>query len=369
MTHSVFTRLRLRVLSLALAALMLLGLSAAALTGCDKEEKQTETVTETETEAETEVPLAEAEPEVALTRVMDNLGSRAENAAADVSKKAADGTFDFSFGVNLKAEVQVVLTTKMTLLGTTTTSETTASVVVTVADGGVSVTVSVPEMLEVAVVCADKTVYISTTMFGVTSKQSFTFDTDMQKELADLLNGKASDVEGKALDTLRSALKDTGVADVFGSVASAADGEKLTISCTGIKSEFVAKLKQLAEDLKALAPDETETETDGADTDESVSEESGLLDTLLSTLASVVPDDFSLELDVDMDGQVLAVRAQASILQSKTEDYGDVKNETTIAASVTLTRGGQTVEKPADAEEYETSDDLPQIDGEDGNAA
>ncbi len=350
-----------RLLSLALAALMLLGLSLSVLTGCKSDEKQSETVTETETETETEVPLDKAEPVDALSRVVNQMSSNVQSAAKSVAEDAAVGHFTFASKTNLKVEAQVVLTTKMTLLGTTETTETTMTAAVTVAENGVSVQVTVPQLADISVVCVDGNVYMSTTLLGSEQTVRYTLDSKMQSELADLLNGKLTDSDAQtaaALDSIRSSLENTGVADIFQSVTTKPDGEKLTISCNGLKTGFIDTLTKAMEKAMQLVKDKTAADTSDPDSDFASSDDSGILDSLVEMFRSVKPDDFSLDVDVNMDGQVLAVRAKATVLQSETEEYGTMESENAIAVSVTVTRGGQTVEKPANADSYEL-DTLP----------
>ena len=341
----------LRFLSLALAALMLLSLSLTALIGCDSDEKETatetatETTTETATETATEPPLSAATPEDALSRVVTNLGTKTEEAAKNVAKDAAAGNFTFSFKTNLKVEAKVVVTTKIDMMGTTNTSETTATVAVTVAEGGV--------------VCVDKAVYVSASLMGNRQTFRYTLDSKMQSELADLLNGKTEDKDDEqtkaVLESIRASLGKVGVADIFRSVTSKMEGGNLTISCKGLKTDFVEQLTQALEKAIQLVKDKTGTATEPADPefDFDMPEGSGTLDSLLELFRSLKPDDFSVELDVNMDGQVLAVRAKATALQNQTEEGITMTAEISVAAEVTVTRGGQKVEKPTDADQYE----------------
>lgn len=355
----------LRFLSLALAALMLLSLSLTALIGCDSDEKETatetatETTTETATETATEPPLSAATPEDALSRVVTNLGTKTEEAAKNVAKDAAAGNFTFSFKTNLKVEAKVVVTTKIDMMGTTNTSETTATVAVTVAEGGVSVQVQVPQLADISVVCVDKAVYVSASLMGNRQTFRYTLDSKMQSELADLLNGKTEDKDDEqtkaVLESIRASLGKVGVADIFRSVTSKMEGGNLTISCKGLKTDFVEQLTQALEKAIQLVKDKTGTATEPADPefDFDMPEGSGTLDSLLELFRSLKPDDFSVELDVNMDGQVLAVRAKATALQNQTEEGITMTAEISVAAEVTVTRGGQKVEKPTDADQYE----------------
>lgn len=353
----------LRFLSLALAALMLLSLSLTALIGCDSDEKETatatETTTETATETATEPPLSAATPEDALSRVVTNLSTKAEDTAKNAAKDAAAGNFTFSSKTNLKVEAKVVVTTKIDMMGTTNTSETTATVAVTVAEGGVSVQVQVPQLADISVVCVDKAVYVSATLMGKRQTFRYTLDSKMQSELADLLSGKTEDKDDEqtkaVLESIRASLEKVGVADIFRSVTSKMEGGNLTISCKGLKTEFVDQLTQALEKAIQLVKDKTGTATEPADPefDFDMPEGSGTLDSLLELFRSLKPDDFSVELDVNMDGQVLAVRAKATVLKNETEDGITMTSEISVAAEVTVTRGGQKVEKPTDADQYE----------------
>ena len=129
----------------------------------------------------------------ALSRVVTNLGTKTEEAVKNAAKDAAAGNFTFSFKTNLKVEAKVALTYKIDMMGTTNTSETTATVVVTVAEGGVSVQVQVPQLADISVVCVDKAVYVSVSLMGNRETFRYTLDSKMQSELADLLNGKTLD--------------------------------------------------------------------------------------------------------------------------------------------------------------------------------
>ena len=290
---------------------------------------------------------------------MTNLGTKTEEAAKNAAKDAAAGNFTFSFKTNLKVEAKVVVTTKIDMMGTTNTSETTATVAVTVAEGGVSVQVQVPQLADISVVCVDKAVYVSSSLMGNRQTFRYTLDSKMQSELADLLNGKTEDKDDEqtkaVLESIRASLGKVGVADIFRSVTSKMEGGNLTISCKGLKADFVDQLTQALEKAIQLVKDKTETATKPADPefDFDMPEGSGTLDSLLELFRSLKPDDFSVELDVNMDGQVLAVRAKATVLQNQTEEGITMTSEISVAAEVTVTRGGQKVEKPTDADQYE----------------
>ena len=107
-------------------------------------------------------------------------------------------------------------------------------------------------------------------------------------------------------------------------------GRQPTISCKGLKTDFVDQLTQALEKAIQLVKDKTGTATEPADPefDFDMPEGSGTLDSLLELFRSLKPDDFSVELDVNMDGQVLAVRAKATVLQNRTEegDHHDLRD-------------------------------------------
>lgn len=346
-----------RLLALALSVLMLLSLSLVALTGCDSDkngtetETATETATETETETETEAPLSEVTPEQALATVAGKLSATGDTLSKDLVK---DGKFNF--GTNLKIEATASVAIKMTAMGMTNTTEMTATVAVTVAENGVSVSIAIPEMVDATITLIDNEIYMSSKSALDESKSKVVLSEDEMKKVSDFLNGKAvtDDPEAEAtrkkleaaMASMAATLKDTGVSDIFESVTSKLNGTQLTITCQGVKSTFVTKLEEVLKQVEELIKSETETEAEislPVDTDVDLAE-------LLKAFKAA---EFTLELDVDMDAQVNAIRVSAGILQTETdEDMGEMANDITVNVSVKLTRGGQTVTKPADADQY-----------------
>ena len=348
-----------RLLALALSVLMLLSLSLAALTGCDTDKKneKTDTSTETATETETEIPLSEATPEQALAAVAENLSAKGNTLSKDLVK---DGKFNF--GTNLKVEATASVAMKITLTGTTQTTEIKATVTVMVAENGVSVSITIPEMLDASIVLVGNEFYMSVNSMGFENKSKIVLSDDDMKKVSDFLNGKTvSDPEDEAtrkkledaMDSVSAILKDTGIADIFESVTSKLNGTQLTISCQGVKGSFITKLEPILKQVEELFKSETETGEEEGEV--SIPEDDfGSADIDLGALLKAFKAaEFTLELDVDMDAQIHAVRVSAGILQTETEEgLGEMTSDTTVSVSVTLTRGGQTVSKPADADQY-----------------
>lgn len=354
-----------RLLALALSVLMLLSLSLVALTGCDtdKDEKTdtstetaTEPKTETETETETEVSLSEATPEQALATIAEKLSAKGNTLSKDLVK---DGKFNF--GTNLKVEATASVSMKVTLMGMTQATEMTATVTVTVVENGVSVNITIPQMLDANIVLVDNEIYMNVKSMDSESKSKIILSDYTLTKVSDILNDKTlTDPEDEAvrkkledaITSLSTTLKDTGIANIFESVTSELNGTQLTISCRGVKDSFVTKLEAVLKQLDELIKSETDTEAEESEI--TIPGDLGSTDfDLVGLLKAFKAAEFTLELDVDMDAQVHAVRVSAGILQTETdEDLGEMTNDFTVNVSVSLTRGGQTVTKPADADQY-----------------
>lgn len=373
----------LRLLALTLSVLMILSLSLSVLTGCDNDkntdtttetgsnadnesstenetENETETENENETETETEnvADLTTMEPKDALTAITDKLSATADGLSKNIEQQIKDGKFSFSMPANMKIEVAGKMATTVNMGGGNQTTEMALNASVTLAEGGLALTVTIPEMADITVICADKTIYLLSATAGVgAEKEKITVTDEDLAELLAALNGTAVDpaenAELQQFAALLTPLMNVKPADIFASVeATVADGN-LTIDCKGIKTEFVTTLAtilgQLGEIGGEALPDEGMDEDFGVETDP-VAE-------LLEMLKSVIWSDVSFSLTVNAEGQILGASFGVDINVSETvEGLGEMSMKYSLSATVTVTRGGQTVAAPADADSYKEAE-------------
>lgn len=377
----------LRLLALTLSVLMLLSLSLSVLTSCD-DGKDTDTTTETETdtnadnesstetETETTADLTTMEPKDALTAITNKLSTTADSLSKNFEQQIKDGKFSFSMPTNMKIEVAGKLTTAVNMGGMNQTTEMGLNASVTLAEGGVAVTITIPEMLDITVICVDKTLYLTSAVTDETEKEKYTLTDEDLADLLAFLNGSSDDAaENAELEqfmALLTPLKDVKPEDVFASIEAAVADGNLTVTCKGIKAEFVATLTTILGQLEQIGGEAGEAQADEdmddmGDLDDIFGEETDSLTEILEMFNAISWDDITFSVTVNAEGQILGASFAMDIDTSETiEGLGEMSMKYSISATVTVTRGDQTVAAPADADSYkeaETGDDsiLPDL--------
>lgn len=366
----------LRLLALTLSLLMLLSLSLSVLTGCD-DDKNTDTTTETgsntdattdpatdpATEPATEPAsdLATMEPKDALTAITDKLSATADGLFKNVEQQIKDGKFSFSMPTNMKVEVAGKLVTTVNMGGMNQTTEMALNASVTLAEGGVALTITIPEMADITVICADKTIYLlSATAGAEAEKEKITVTDEDLAELLAALNGTSADpaenAELQQFMALLTPLMNVKPEDIFASIEAAVADGNLTINCKGIKTEFATTLTTILGQLGEIGGEAGEALPDeGMDEDFGVEGDSAA--ELLEMLKSIVWSDVSFSLTVNAEGQILGASFGVDINMSETiEGLGEMSMKYSLSATVTVTRGGQTIAAPADADSYKEAE-------------
>lgn len=372
----------LRLLALTLSLLMLLSLSLSVLTGCD-DDKNTDTTTEvgsntdnessaeaetgsntdneSSTETETTADLTKMEPKDALTAITDKLSATADGLSKNVEQQIKDGKFSFSMPTNMKVEVAGKLATTVNMGGMNQTTEMALNASVTLAEGGVALTITFPEMADITVICADKTIYLlSATAGAEAEKEKITITDEDLAELLAALNGTSADpaenAELQQFMALLTPLMNVKPEDVFASIEAAVADGNLTINCKGIKTEFATTLTTILGQLGEIGGEAGEALPDeGMDEDFGVEGDSAA--ELLEMLKSVVWSDVSFSLTVNTEGQILGASFGMDINMSETvEGLGEMSMKYSLSATVTVTRGGQTIAAPADADSYKEAE-------------
>lgn len=372
----------LRLLALTLSVLMLLSLSLSVLTSCD-DGKDTDTTTETETdtnadnesstetETETTADLTTMEPKDALTTIGNKLSATADSLSKNFEQQIKDGKFSFSMPANMKIDVAGKMTTAVNMGGMNQTTEMGLNASVTLAEGGVAVTITIPEMLDITVICVDKTLYFTSAVTDETEKEKYTLTDEDLADLLASLNGSSEDAAENAelqqFMALLTPLKDVKPEDVFASIEAAAADGNLTVTCKGIKAEFVAtlttilgQLEQIGGEAGEALPDEDMD--DMGDLDDIFGEETDSLTEILEMFNAISWDDITFSVTVNAEGQILGASFAVDIDMSETiEGLGEMSAKYSVSATVTVTRGDQTVAAPADADSYkeaETDDSI-----------
>lgn len=358
----------LRLLALTLSLLMLLSLSLSVLTGCD-DDKNTDTTTETGSNTDTTTDpatepasdLATMEPKDALTAIGNKLNTTVDGLSKQFEQQIKDGKFSFSMPTNMKVEVAGKLATTVNMGGMNQTTEMALNASVTLAEGGVALTITIPEMADITVICADKTIYLlSATTGAEAEKEKITVTDEDLAELLAALNGTSADpaenAELQQFMALLTPLMNVKPEDVFASIEAAVADGNLTINCKGIKTEFATTLTTILGQLGEIGGEAGEALPDeGMDEDFGVEGDSAA--ELLEMLKSIVWSDVSFSLTVNAEGQILGASFGVDINMSETiEGLGEMSMEYSLSATVTVTRGGQTIAAPADADSYKEAE-------------
>lgn len=382
----------LRLFALTLSVLMLLSLSLSVLTSCDDgkdtdttTETETDTnadnesATETETETETTADLTTMEPKDALTTITNKLSTTADSLSKNFEQQIKDGKFSFSMPTNVKIDVAGKVTTAVNMGGMNQTTEMGLNASVTLAEGGVAVTITIPEMMDITVICVDKTLYFTSAVTDETEKEKYTLTDEDLADLLASLNGSSDDAaENAELEqfmALLTPLKDVKPEDVFASIEAAVADGNLTVTCKGIKAEFVATLTTILGQLEQIGGEAGEAQADEdmgdmddmGDLDDIFGEETDSLTDILEMFNAISWDDITFSVTVNAEGQILGASFAVDIDMSETiEGLGEMSMKYSISTTVTVTRGDQTVAAPADADSYkeaETGDDsiLPDL--------
>lgn len=360
-----------RLLALMLSVLMLLSLSLSVLTGCDDgkdTEAETEVETETETETETTADLTTMEPKDALAVIGDKLSATADSLSKSFEQQIKDGKFSFSMPTNMKIEVAGKMTTVVNMGGMNQTTEVGLNASVTLAEGGVAVTITIPEMLDVTVVCIDKTLYLTSAVTDETEKEKYTLTDEDLADLLASLNGASEDAAENAelqqFMALLTPLKDVKPEDVFASIESSVADGNLTVTCKGIKAEFVATLTTILGQLEQIGGEAGEAlpDEDMGDLDDIFGEETDSLTDILEMFNAISWDNITFSVTANAEGQILGASFAVDIdMSEEIEGLGEMSAKYSVSATVTVTRGGQTVAAPADADSYkeaETDDSI-----------